>query len=36
MLGIKAPPRQGAKTLEYMDIPVFRTSSRTECFGDKK
>jgi hypothetical protein len=30
MPGVEAPGRQGAKTLEYLDIPGIRTSSRTE------
>jgi hypothetical protein len=33
ILGVEAPGRQGAKTQEYLDFPIFRTSSRTGCIG---
>jgi hypothetical protein len=32
-LGVEALGRQGAKTQEYLDIPSFRTGSRTGCIG---
>jgi hypothetical protein len=32
-LGIEAPGRQGAKTQAYVDMPSFRTGSRTGCIG---
>jgi len=32
-LGDKAPARQGVKTPEHLDIPSFRTGSRTGFIG---
>jgi hypothetical protein len=31
--GVDLPGRQGAKTQEHLDIPSFRTGSRTGCIG---
>jgi hypothetical protein len=32
-LGIEALGRQDAKTPEFLDIPSFHASNRTECSG---
>ena len=32
-MGVEAPGRQGVKLQEYLDIPSFRTGSRTGCIG---
>jgi hypothetical protein len=33
ILGAEAPGRQGAKSQEYLDIPIFCTGSRTGSIG---
>jgi len=35
ILGVEAPGRQGVKTLEYMDIPSFRTVARRDASASK-
>ena len=35
-MGVEAPGRQGAKTHETLDIPSFRTGSRTGGIGIQK
>ncbi|MEN8752246.1 MAG: hypothetical protein AB1Z18_05680 [Desulfobacterales bacterium] len=33
ILIVEAPVRQGVNKKEYLDIPIFRTGSRTGCIG---